>query len=157
MENLVVTLLVPREKYKDCPYPYAVQISYFDHQTQERRTTVRLIRLSGKRATWQLTRTYYRPEEWKAATVLDQAEYDLLMSGNPKPWYGSWSGYQSVYDYQGAGDRETNNGQLVWPEIEGLDIRWEAEREIRQRFQDEQNARNQAERDRRIAQWGEDL
>ena len=156
MKNIMVTLLVPREQNKDALYPYAVQIDYPDRETQQRRITARLIHQSGKRATWRVTRMYYQPKDWRAATVFEQAEYNLLMSGNPKPWYGGWSGYANVYDFPGAGDRNTNNGQIVWPEFENLDRDWEAERKIRQKFQDEQKVREQAEQDRRIAQWGED-
>jgi hypothetical protein len=157
MEKLVVTLLVQREESRNGVYPYAVQIGSIDPRTQERHTTVRLIHKNGTRATWRVTRTYYCPKEWRAATRTEQSQCAALMHGNPRPWYGGWSGYKSVYEFPGAGDEDTNNGQLAWPEIEHLDRAWEAEREIREKFMSERKAREQAERNRRIARWGDDL
>jgi hypothetical protein len=40
----------------------------------------------------------------------------------------------------------------VWSELENLESDWQAEREIREKFQEALDA----ERDRRLAKWGEE-
>lgn len=150
-----MTLLVPIQKDENAAYPFALQMT-FPIKLQPREiislTEVRLIDRNIRRVSADSTLLYYSPEKWQAASFDEQAQYRLLGSGKPRPWYRSSRGScKSVYDYPGSGDKDSNNGQ-VWPELESLDSDWEIEREMRQRFQDAMDA----ERERRIAKWGEE-
>jgi uncharacterized protein with NRDE domain len=155
MGEIVMTLLVPRQPEKNAIYPFAVQMTFpIKLRPGEiiSLTEVRLIDQSGRRVSAERTLMYYNPEKWQAASFDEQAQYRFLDGGKLQPWYRSSRGScKSVYDYPGSGDKDTNNGQ-VWSELENLDSDWEAEREIRQKFQDAVDA----ERDRRIAKWGEE-
>jgi hypothetical protein len=153
-EKITMTLLVPRKKIENAPYPYAVQIVVPKGQTPGMRTSltsVRLIHQSGSRATGLETMDTYRPNEWRAAALSEQSQYAIEFRGNPKPWFCfMYSLTTSVYDYRGAGDKNSNNGQQ-WLEIENLDKEWEAEREMRNNHEEVLAA----EWNRRIAKWGE--
>ena len=155
MGDIVMTLLVLRQPEKNATYPFAVQLTFpITPRPGETisLTEVRLIDQNGRRVSAERTLMYYNPEKWQAASLDEQTQYRLLDGGKLKPWYRSSRGScKSVYDYPSSGDKDTNNGQ-VWPELEDLDGDWEAEREIRQKFQDAVDA----ERDRRIAKWGEE-
>jgi hypothetical protein len=155
MGKIVMTLLVPRQPQNDGAHPYAAQMTFpIRLQSQEiiSLTEVRLIDPTGRRVSAERTLMYYNPEKWQAASIDEQAQYRLRNGGNPRPWYrSSRASCKSVYDYPGSGDKDSNNGQ-VWSELESLDSDWEVEREMRQKFQDALDA----ERDRRIAQWGEE-
>jgi len=68
---------------------------------------------------------------------------------------------KNVYDYPDSGDRDTNNGQH-WEIDDNLHDQWIAEQQKRRQFDKEreerekaQEAWEEAERDRRIAEWGE--
>jgi len=153
-EKIAITLLMPRKKMKNAPYPYAVQIVVPKEQTPGKGTSltsVRLIHESGSRATALETMDTYRPKEWRAAALSEQSQYAQDFNGNPQPWFCLiYSLSNSVYDYPASGDKKSNNGQQ-WLEIENLDKEWEAEREIRNNCEEVLAA----EWNRRIAKWGE--
>jgi hypothetical protein len=157
MGEIVMTLLVPKQPEKNATYPFAVQLTFpIKPRPGEiiSLTEVRLIDQNRRRVSAERTLMYYNPEKWQAASFDELARYRLLEGdgGKLKPWYRSSRGScKSVYDYPSSGDKATNNGQ-VWSELENLDSDWEAEREIRQKFQDAVDA----ERSRRIAKWGEE-
>jgi hypothetical protein len=149
-----MTLLLPRKKMKNAPYPYGVQIAVPKELTPWKSaslTSIRLIHGSGKRATALETMDFYHPKQWRAAAFHEQRKYASAFNGNPRPWYSLlYSITTSVYCYPGAGDKDTNNGQQ-WSEIENLDKEWEAEREIRYKCEEVLAA----EWKRRIVRWGE--
>jgi hypothetical protein len=155
MGEIVMTLLVPRQPQKNEAYPFAVQMTFpIKLQPGETisLTEVRLIDQNGRRVSAERTLMYYNPEKWQAASLDEQAQYRRLDGAKLHPWYRSSRGScRSVYDYPGSGDKDTNNGQ-AWSELENLDSDWETEREMRQQFQDAVDA----ERNRRIAKWGEE-
>ena len=71
------------------------------------------------------------------------------------------SDLKNVYDYPDSGDRDTNNGQH-WEIDDNLHDQWLAEQQKRRQFakQGEEREKAQeewedAERERRIAEWGE--
>ena len=72
----------------------------------------------------------YRPEQWRAADLAEQAQYASTFGGNPRPWYCVMRTLcRSVYDYPGSGHEESNNGQ-VWTGIDLLDEEWKTERKM---------------------------
>lgn len=153
-EKIVMTLLLPRKKMNNAPYPYAVQIAVPKELTPGMSTpltSVRLIHESGSRATALETMDSYHPKKWRAAALHEQSQYALAFNGNPQPWFSLiYSLSKNVYNYRGAGDKDTNNGQQ-WSEIENLNKVWEAEREMRNKCEEVLAA----EWKRRIARWGE--
>ena len=153
MGKIVMTLLVRRKPRKKAVYPYAAQI-VFPRELSHKKTTllasVRLIDKSGRRASVLRSLEFYHPEEWRAATLSEQAHYAANFNGNPRPWYCvMYSTGRNVFDYSGSGDKETNNGQH-WA-IEDLESDWKVEARRRQNREEEQGA----EWDRRLAKWGE--
>jgi len=153
-DKIVMTLLLPRKKTDNAPYPYAVQIAVPKELTPGKLpalTSVRLIHEGGARASALETMDTYHPKKWRAAALHEQSQYALAFHGNPRPWYSLlYSLSKSVYNYKGAGDKDTNNGQK-WTEIESLDKEWEVEREMRYKCEEVLAA----EWYRRIAKWGE--
>ena len=153
MGNIVMTLLVPRKPQEETDYPYAAQIVFPKELNPGEATpitSVRLIDKSGKRETMLRSVEFYHPKEWRAATLSEQTQYAANFKGNPQPWYCVLnSTSESVYDYPGSGDKDTNNGQQ-WS-IENLESDWKVETKMRQRCEEEMGA----EFSRRIAKWGE--
>jgi len=150
----MMTLLVRRNAQEKTDYPYAAQI-VFPKELNPGETTpltsVRLIDKSGNRETMLRSLESYHPQEWRAATLAEQAQYAATFNGNPQPWYCvMYSSSESVYDYPGSGDKDTNNGQQ-WS-IENLESDWKVEARMRQRCEEERSD----EWNRRIAKWGED-
>ena len=63
--------------------------------------------------------------------------YATQFNGNPQPWYCVTRDLcKSVYDYPGAGDKDTNNGQ-IWSEIENLDRELKTERKMLKKCEEE--------------------
>jgi hypothetical protein len=153
MDPIVMTLLVRREPQKETDFPYAVQIAFGKELTPgetTRLTSVRLLDRNGIRETMLRSMELYRPQEWKAAALAEQAQYAADF-GNPKPWYCvTYSSSTSVYDYPGSGERESNNGQQ-W-RIETLGSDWETEARVRQKCEEGRAV----EWNRRMEKWGED-
>ena len=152
--EIVMTLLMRRKPQKKTDHPYGVQI-VFPKELNPGETTpltsVRLIDKSGSRETMLRSVEFYHPKEWRAATLSEQTQYAANFNGNPQPWYCvMYSTSESVYDYPGSGDKDTNNGQQ-WS-IENLESDWKLEAGIRQKYQEERGT----EWNRRIAKWGED-
>ena len=95
MAKVVMTLLVPREKKRKTKYPYAVQMSWTETYPltgkEMPKVSVRLVVGSGDRKgqleSRQESVKNYRPEEWRAATLDEQAWCSGLLIGNPLPWY----------------------------------------------------------------------
>ena len=154
MGEIVMTLLLPRQPQENDTYPFVCQMTFpirLHPGEIVSLTEIRLIDRNGRRVSAEKTLMFYNPGKWRAASYDEQAKYKLN-DGKLKPWYRSSRGSsKSVYDYPGSGDKESNNGQ-VWAEFENLDGDWEVEREIREKFQELLDA----ERDRRIARWGEE-
>jgi hypothetical protein len=155
MGEIVMTLLVPRQPQENNIYPFAVQMTFpirLHPGEMISLTEIRLIDQNRRRVSAEKTLMFYDPEKWRAASFDEQAQYKSLNDGKPQPWYrSSRASSKSVYDYPGSGDKESNNGQ-VWSELENLESDWQAEREIREKFQEALDA----ERDRRLAKWGEE-
>ena len=153
MGAIVMTLLVRRETQKKTDYPYAVQIVFpkeLDTGETTHLTSVRLLDQNGIRETMLRSVELYRPQEWKAAALAEQAQY-VADFGNPKPWYCiTYSTNTSVYDYPGSGDEESNNEQQ-WA-IETLESDWKVEARMRHKCEEERAV----EWNRRMEKWGED-
>ena len=143
MGNIVMTLLVRRQPDENADCPYAVQITFPREMSPGEMislTSTRLIHKRGIRSPAHETIDSYRPEEWRAADLAEQAEYVVQFSGNPQPWYCVMRSLcKSVYDYPGSGDKETNNGQ-VWNDMENLDKEWKTKRKMRQKCEEELDA-----------------
>ncbi len=143
MGNIVMTLLVRRLPEENAECPYAVQITFPKEMCPGEVTSftsARLIHKKGLRSTASETIEAYRPQEWRAADLSEQANYAVHFDGNPQPWYcviGSLC--KSVYDFPGSGDRDTNNGQ-VWTGLEILDKEWKTGRKMHEKCEDELDA-----------------
>ena len=143
MEHIVMTLLVQRKPGSNPECPYAVQITFPREMSPGEMTTLtstRLIHKKGTRSPISENKDSYRPEEWRAADLSEQAQYAAQFNGNPRPWYCVMRSLcKSVYDYPGSGDKDTNNGQ-VWASMEELEKEWKTKRKMRQRCEEELDA-----------------
>lgn len=143
MEHIVMTLLVRREPGDSAGCAYAVQMTFPKELSPGEMvslTSARLIHKRGNRSTASETIDSYRPQEWRAADLPEQAQYAARFNGNPRPWYCVMRSLcRSVYDFPGSGDRDTNNGQ-VWAGMENLEKEWKAERKMHQRCREELEA-----------------
>ena len=138
-----MTLLVRRQPGARTDCRYAVQITFpreLSPGELASLTSARLIHKRGIRSTASETIYSYRPEEWRAADLAEQAEYAIQFNGNPLPWYCVMRSLcKSVYDYPGSGDKHSNNGQ-VWEGMEKLENEWKAKRKMRRRCEEELEA-----------------
>lgn len=143
MGTVVMTLLVRRQPVENAECPYAVQITFPKELCPGEMTSLtsaRLIHRKGSRSTASETIDTYRPEEWRAADLPEQAQYAADFNGNPRPWHCVIGNLcKSVYDYPGSGEKDTNNGQ-VWTGIEDLDEEWKTERKTRRKCEEELDA-----------------
>ena len=144
MGNIVMTLLVRRQPEENAECPYSVQIAFPREMCPGEMTpftSARLIDRNGARSPASETIHSYHPQEWRAASLSEQAQYGVQFNGNPKPWYcimGSLC--KSVFDYPGSGDEETNNGQ-VWTGIEDLDREWKTGGNAHKKCEEELDAK----------------
>jgi hypothetical protein len=140
METIVMTLLVRRVPEEDDKCRYAAQIALPRELTlgaASSLTSVRMINRRGVKASVLETTSSYRPQEWRAASLGEQAEFAIRFNGNPPPWPCVMRSLaKNVYDYPGGGDRGTNNGQ-VWDEIDNSNREWTDERKLKGRCQEE--------------------
>jgi hypothetical protein len=138
-----MTLLLRRQPDNDAECFYAVQITFPKEMCPGAVTSFTSVRLIDKRGIKSLaseTIDSYRPEEWRAADLSEQALYAAQFNGNPQPWYcvmGSL--FRNVYDWPGSGDKDTNNGQ-EWPGIENLDREWKTGRKAHKKCEEELDA-----------------
>jgi hypothetical protein len=143
MEHIVMTLLVRRRPGENTECPYAVQITFPKELSPGEMTSLtsaRLIHKRGNRSTVSETIDSYRPQEWRAADLSEQAHYAAQFNGNPRPWYCVMRSLcKSVYDYPGSGDKYTNNGQ-VWAGMDKLEKELKTERKMHQRCEEELEA-----------------
>jgi hypothetical protein len=143
MGNIVMTLLVRRQPEENADCPYAVQITFPREMSPGEMTSLtstRLIHKRGTRSPVPENMDSYRPEEWRAADLSEQAHYAAQFNGNPRPWYCVMRSLsRSVYEYPGSGDKDTNNGQ-VWAGMEDLDREWKTKRKMRQKCEEELDA-----------------
>ena len=138
-----MTLLVRRLPGVGTDCTYAVQITFPRELSPGEiasLTSARLIHKRGNRSTASETIDSYRPEDWRAADLAEQAQYAAQFNGNPRPWYCFMRSLcRSVYDYPGSGDKNSNNGQ-VWEGMEKLESEWRTERKIHRRCEEELEA-----------------
>jgi hypothetical protein len=146
MGHIVMTLLVRRQPVENADCRYAVQITFPREMSpggMTSLTSARLIQVRGIKSTASETMDY-RPEQWRAADLSEQAQYASQFGGNPRPWYCVMRSLcRSVYDYPGSGHKESNNGQ-VWTGTELLDEEWKTQRKMRQKCEEELDAEWQA-------------
>jgi hypothetical protein len=103
-------------------------------------TSTRLIHEKGTRTSAPQTIDSYRPQDWRAADLPEQAEYASQFGGNPLPWHCVMRSLcRSVYDFPGSGDKDSNNGQ-VWAGMETLEKEWKTEKKMHRRCEEEMEA-----------------
>jgi hypothetical protein len=116
MDKIVMTLLVRRDSEESSQCHFAVQMAMPKTPGPGERTSfasVRLINDNGVRSS-MFPSIEFRPDEWRAATLGEQADFAASFGGNPQPWCCVMHRLsRNVYDYPGAGDTVINNGQ-VW-------------------------------------------
>jgi hypothetical protein len=142
MDKIVMTLLVPRDPPRGAHQAYAVQITFPSELTPGKTTPLTSVRLIDyEREPGDLESLgLYRPDEWRAATLWEQAEYAAGHGGNLQPWFNILHSLTtSVYDFAGAGDKDSNNGQ-VWAEIATPRKRGWIRRGLQQRGEEEMYA-----------------
>ena len=142
MGNIVMTLLVRRQPSREDACPYAVQITFPREMSPGEMTSLTSARLIHPRGILPVTSETdsYRPEQWRAADLSEQAQFAVQFNGNPQPWHCvTRSLCKSVYDYPGSGDKDTNNGQ-VWTGTEALEKDWKNGRKMRQKCEEELDA-----------------
>jgi hypothetical protein len=143
MGKIVMTLLVRRVPEEDSKCPYAVQMALPKELTPGELvslTSVRLINKSGGKASVLETTESYDPHEWRAATLSEQADFAATFNGNPEPWFCVMRSLtKNVFDFAGAGDRQTNNGQ-IWGETGESGKVWTSERLLKGKCQEELDA-----------------
>jgi hypothetical protein len=143
MEHIVMTLLVRKRPGGNTECPYAVQIAFpreLSPGEMTMLTSARLIHKKGMRTTASETIDSYRPQEWRAADLSEQAEYAAQFGGNPLPWHCVMRSLcMSIHDFPGSGDKDTNNGQ-VWAGMGTLEKEWKTARKMHQRCEEELDA-----------------
>ena len=143
MGKIVMTLLVRRQPREKGEYAYAVQITFpreLSPGEMTSFTSARLLHKGGLEPLSSEAMTSYRPEEWQAADLPEQAQFAAQFGGNPLPWHCVMRSLcRSVYDFPGSGDHDTNNGQ-VWPEMEELETEWKTQGKMRKLCEDELDA-----------------
>ena len=142
MDQIVMTLLVRRNPEVDAVWPYAVQLALPPDLAPGgiSLTSVRLITREGVKSSILAAMDFYHPQEWRAATLAEQAGYAAVFGGNPQPWYCVMRSLcRNVFDFPGAGDRDSNNGQ-VWEEVGGAGKEWKTERRLNLSCQEELEA-----------------
>jgi hypothetical protein len=143
MDQIVMTLLVRRNPEAAARWPYAAQIALSVELAPGEMTTVTSVRLitnQGAKSSILAAMDFYHPHEWRAASLAEQADYVVRFNGNPRPWYCVMRSLcKNVYDYAGAGDRDTNNGQ-VWKETASTGNEWKTARRLEQSCHEELEA-----------------
>jgi hypothetical protein len=143
MGKIVMTLLVRRVLEENAKCPYGVQISLPKELTPREMlslTSVRLISTNGVKASVFETMDSYHPHEWRAASLREQTQFAAKFNANPAPWYCvMFSLSKNVYDYPGAGDKDSNNGQ-VWADFASSDAAWTTGQALRGKCQEELDA-----------------
>jgi len=139
MHKIIMTLLVKRDSERASRYPYGVQMAFpkdLDLGEKASFASVRLISDQGVRSS-MFPSIDFHPNEWRAATLGEQADFAATFGGNPEPWSCVMHSLsRNVYDYPAAGDKVTNNGQ-VWADSVMSPREWKIVRRLELRCQQE--------------------